>query len=265
MQRQQQNQETRSKEYDSVKAGIVSKLRELGLSSYGARAFLAILENQPVSATSICKNTNIPDSKIYYALKELEDKKLIMVQHGTPSTYRILGSKQPLSGLQSDIESEYRSKIESARNLEKSLEPLIARNSEVNSSDVELAYIVKSFKNIVGKMKEAALQARKEIVFMVADGKLAHDLEDTLEEIKNRHEVSVRIAIVQRLLESKQFKTRLRANRSLLCVCNVMIVDSEKLVSAELGDSEHEYGIVTQNQSMITLMRKSYDNPSCCC
>ena len=114
-------------------------------------------------------------------------------------------------------------------------------------------------------MKEVALQARKEIVFMAANAKLMHDLEETLEEIKNQRQVQVRIAISQKLLDSKQFKTRLKSNRSLLCECNVMIVDSEKLVSAELGDPEHEYGIVTRNQSMITLMRKSYDNPSCCC
>ena len=119
----QRQEETRSKEYNSIKAEIVSKLRQLGLSSYGARAFLAVLESQPVSATTICKNTSIPDSKIYYALKELEDKKLIMVQHGTPSTYRTFSSKQILSGLESGIESEYRSKIESARKLEKSLSP----------------------------------------------------------------------------------------------------------------------------------------------
>ena len=260
----QRQEETRSKEYDSIKAEIISKLRQLGLSSYGARAFLAVLESQPVSATTICKSTSIPDSKIYYALKELEDKKLIMVQHGTPSTYRISSSKQILSGLESDIESEYRSKIESARKLEKSLEPLVAQSSEANSSDVELAYIIKGFKNIVGKMKEVALQARKEIVFMAANAKLVNDLEEKLEEIKSQRQIPVRIAIAQKLLDSRQFKTQLRPNRSLLCECNVMIVDSEKLVSAELGDPEHEYGIVTQNQSMITLMRKSYDNPSCC-
>lgn len=252
-------------EHSSVKEATVSELRALGLSSYGARAFLAILENQPVSATGICKTTNIPDSKIYYALKELEDKKLIMVQHSTPSTYRIFSSKQVLSGLESDIESEYKRKIESARKLEKSLEPLVARNSVANSSDIDLAYIIKGFKNTVEKMKEVALQARKEIVFMASDERLIHSLEDTLVDAKSQREVPVKIAIAEKLLESKQFKTRLRSNRSLLCECNVMIVDSERLVSSELGDSEHQYSIVTQNQSMIALMRKSYDSPSCCC
>ncbi len=260
-----QREASTSLEYDSVKTETVSKLRELGLTSYGARAFLAIVESQPISATGICEKTRIPDSKIYYALKELEEKRLIMIQHGTPSTYRLNGSKQVLSSLESELESEYKRKIESMRKLEKSLEPLIVRSSGGNSPDVELAYIVKGFKNVMEKMKEIALQARKEIVFMASDERLVLGLQDVFEQVKYEHEVSVKIALADKLLESKEFKTKLRSNRSLCCDCNIVITDSEKLVSAELEDPEHQYAIVTQNQGMIILARKSYDNPSCCC
>jgi sugar-specific transcriptional regulator TrmB len=259
-----QSEASTSLEYDSVKTETVSKLRELGLTSYGARAFLAIVESQPISATGICEKTRIPDSKIYYALKELEEKRLIMIQHGTPSTYRLNGSKQILSSLEGEIESEYKRKIESMRKLEKSLEPLIVRSSGGNS-DVELAYIVKGFKNVMEKMKEIVLQARKEIVFMASDERLVLGLQEVIEQAKYRHEVSVKIALADKLLESKEFKTKLRSNRSLCCDCNIVITDSEKLVSAELGDPEHQCAIVTQNQGMIILARKSYDNPSCCC
>ena len=250
-------------EYDLVKSEAVSRLRELGLSSYAARAFLAIVEGQPISATGICEKTRIPDSKIYYALKEMEEKKLIMVQHGTPSMYRVNGSKHILSGLENDIESDYKRKIEAMRKVEKSLEPLMS--SVGNTSDVELAYIVKGFKNILEKMKEIALQARKEIVFMASDENLVLGMHDVLEQVRDERGVSVKIALADRLLESKEFKTKLRSNRSLCCDCNIIIADSEKLASAELGDLDHQYSIVTQNQGMITLSRKSYDNPSCCC
>ena len=252
-------------EYDSVKKDTVSKLHELGLSSYSARAFLAIVEGQPISATGICEKTSIPDSKVYYALKELEEKKLINVQHGTPSVYRISGSKHMLSGLESDIESDYKRKIESMRKVEKSLEPFLIHGNGGNTSDVELAYIVKGFKNILEKMKEIALQARKEIIFMASDQSLVLGMQDVFEELKNQKEVSVKIALANKLTESKGFKTKLKSSRSLCCDCNVIIADSEKLASAELGDPEHQYSIVTQNQGMITLSRKSYDNPSCCC
>lgn len=252
-------------EYDLVKSEAVSRLRELGLSSYAARAFLAIVEGQPISATGICEKTNIPDSKIYYSLKELEEKKLIMIQHGTPSVYHVNGSKHILSGLESDIESDYKRKIESMRKVEKSLEPLMVRSIRGNASDVELAYIVKGFKNILEKMKQIALEARKEIVFMASDESLVLGMQDVLSQVKDQRDVSIKIALSDNLLESKDFKTKLRSNRSLCCNCNIIIADSEKLASAELGDPDHQYSIVTQNQGMITLSRKSYDNPSCCC
>lgn len=255
--------QTNAREYASVKTSTVSKLKELGLSSYAAKAFLGILENQPLSPTNICKSTGIPDSKIYYALKELEDKKLVMVQRGNPSIYKVSRSKQILLGLETEIESDYRAKIESAHKLEKSLEPLVEKNRS-RTSDVELAYIVMGFKNILEKMKEAILEARKELVFMSGHRALISGLEEALLEAKNRG-VLVRIAISKEMIDSAQFNMKLKQNKSLLCNCNVMIVDSEMLVTAELEDEEHQYGMVARNQSMITLMRKSYDSPGCCC
>ena len=52
-----------------LKDSIATKLRELGLSSFAARALVSLLDNSPQSAGSICNATGIPDSKIYYALE----------------------------------------------------------------------------------------------------------------------------------------------------------------------------------------------------
>jgi hypothetical protein len=48
------------------------------------------------------------------------------------------------------------------------------------------------------------------------------------------------------------------------CECDMMIADSEKLVTASHVDTEDAYAIVTSDKSMIRMSREYYDNPNCC-
>ena len=246
-------------EHERVKETILTKMKELGISGYAARTFPCILENQPVSATTLCKLTGIPDSKIYYALKELEEKNLIIVQHGTPSLYRALDVKQVTSNLEAQLAREYQSKVEKLRNLAKLLEPLSVRGS---GEAVELAYIIKGFRNIVEKMKDIVIEARREIVLMVTDEALLLGLSGALKEARVRG-VDVRLAVTENLYESPALKT-MKSYRTLLCECNILIADSDRLVTASGSESRESYAIITQDNTMITMSKSYYDNPSCC-
>jgi sugar-specific transcriptional regulator TrmB len=53
---------------------IVSRLKELDLPTHEALVYLTLLSNPNVSASVLCQETGIPDSKIYYALEGLAKK-----------------------------------------------------------------------------------------------------------------------------------------------------------------------------------------------
>lgn len=247
------------KEYSIVKEDLLSRLRGFGLSGYAAKAFLTILENQPVSASNLCKLTGIPDSKIYYALKELEEKGLIVVQRGTPSLYKTLSVDKILTSLESHVEDEYRTRLNAVRSLERVLEPLAGRRA---SEEFELAYIIKGFRNILEKMKDVIGEARREILLMTTSGRLLQGLKDMLKEA-TRRDVDMKFAISRELLRSDVAK-EIRPTRIISCECNILIVDSTKLVTSDNIDSEDCYALVTQDQGMITMSREYYENPNCC-
>ncbi len=56
---------------------IVSKLTELGLSGYEAKAFVALTKDHPATAYEIAKASGIPSSKIYEVLGKLLEKRII--------------------------------------------------------------------------------------------------------------------------------------------------------------------------------------------
>jgi len=66
---------------------IVSRLKELELSTHEALAYLTLLTHSNTTASILCKETGIPDSKIYYALDGLSKKGLLTVQKGNPHIY----------------------------------------------------------------------------------------------------------------------------------------------------------------------------------
>ena len=63
----------------------VNKLKQVGFSEYEAKAYIALLEENPLTAYEIAKNSGIPTSKVYEVLKRLEKKQTVQSIHGERS------------------------------------------------------------------------------------------------------------------------------------------------------------------------------------
>ncbi|MBI5409964.1 MAG: TrmB family transcriptional regulator [Nitrospirae bacterium] len=63
----------------------VPKLKQLGFSEYEAKAYAMLVNESPLTAYEIAKNTGIPSSKIYEVIKKLEYKHMVQSIHGERS------------------------------------------------------------------------------------------------------------------------------------------------------------------------------------
>ena len=63
----------------------ISKLTQLGLSEYEAKAYVALLAENPLTAYEIAKNSGIPTSKIYEVIRKLENRRTIHAIHSERS------------------------------------------------------------------------------------------------------------------------------------------------------------------------------------
>ncbi len=239
---------------------LSSTLRGLGLSSYASRTLVALLANAPQSAGGICNVTGIPDSKIYYALEELDRAKLVESQHGTPTLYRPVPFEQLESNLLRAQQEEHRRRLRLVEIFRKQAEPLTEARAE--PAQVELAYILKGRRNIVERMLTMIEQCRKEIVVLISNEELWRGVSEGQLKAK-KHRIRVGIGATRNLTEAENMSS-FGDLREMDCDCNLLISDSEKLVTVSHFDTEGAYAIVTSDKSMIRFSREFFDNPNCC-
>ena len=94
---------------------IVSQLKELGLSTHEALAYTTLLTKPSMTASSLCTETKIPDSKIYYALDSLSKKGMVAIQQSTPSIYRAVAPNEAITNLKQQLKDELDQKIQHLR------------------------------------------------------------------------------------------------------------------------------------------------------
>jgi len=243
----------------TVRDRIVSRLKELGLSSYEALAYVTLLTFPRATANILCKETNIPDSKIYYALDRLSKKGMITVQQGNPSVYRAMPPKESIANLKQQLIDSLEEKIKEADIMVDELSPMY--DSVEKPEELELAYIIRGQKNIIKRMKELIRAARNEVTFFVPFPSVLREIRDSLIEAKEKRNVRLNIGVTQEVAETEDLQ-ELGEVRLLRCNLGMLISDTETLLT--LTNWTNEVAVMTQDRNLMKVCRDYYDNPACC-
>ncbi len=86
-------------------ADLIEKLKELGLNTYEAKVYIALLKKYPATGYEVSKLANIPQSRTYDTLKVLETKNIVAATNMKPVSYTPLKPKQLISGFQKRMNS----------------------------------------------------------------------------------------------------------------------------------------------------------------
>jgi len=81
---------------------IVSNLEKLGLSNYEARAYLAALNQPPITGYKLSKLSGVPRSRIYETIEKLISKGLLVFQSGEKNFVSPLGFKSFLNNIEKE-------------------------------------------------------------------------------------------------------------------------------------------------------------------
>jgi len=241
---------------------MLNGLRSLGLTTYEAQAYLALIQNPDISATQVCNETGVPDSKIYFALEELQKKGLVLISEGVPRHYKALPPKEALAKLKSIATQRYEAEVGKINQLRLALEPLYTRSER---GDVELAYIVKGFDNVLTRMIEVFKGAKREIIIFVPTLAIFERLEPQLRK-HGRAGVKVKLATppkLRRQIDVSQFEEV----RDLTPDCSdiwLAIADNKTVISSSEWKSDRCHAILTQDPILIAMSREYFESPRCC-
>lgn len=250
----------------AVRDRLVTRLKDLDLPTNEALTYITLIIHSAMTASAICKETGIPDSKIYHALDGLSRKGMITVQKGNPNLYQPGPPQEAVANLKNQLMESVNEKIGEADALVNVLIP-IYENAE-KPEEFEVAYIIRGQKNIINRMKALIEMARKEITFFTSLPSVLKELKDSLIEAKEKRRVKLNIAMTQEVYRKGGYSD-LGEVRLLCCSTEPSISSLGMLISdmktlLTLSDIGEETAILTQDKNLIRVTRDYFDSPTCC-
>jgi len=240
----------------------IGALRELGLTTYEAQAYLALIQNQDTSAAQLCAETGIPDSKIYFALDQLQKKGLVVASEGVPRKYRGLRPKDALARLKESMTKNFEGQLRKMDDLAVALDPLYRRSQ---TAEIELAYVLKGFENVLNRMTETLKTARREVVLFVPIEEIYDRLKPTLVALK-RGNVKVRLAVpgnIRRRIDRSSY-SEIRTMMPHCEECWLVVVDGKVVISSSEWQGQRCHAIMTEDPVFITMSLEYFQSPRCC-
>jgi sugar-specific transcriptional regulator TrmB len=242
----------------TAKDRIITRLKELELSTYEATVYATLLAHPTMTASELCRETGIPNTKIYYSLDELSEKGMISVRKGNPKIYRPTPPKEAITNLKQRLTEKLNEKLIEADVLVDMMLPIY--ESAEKSDELEVAYIIRGQGNITNRMKALIESARKEVTFFVANPALFRGLRASLVEANEKRRIRLNIAMSEEMLHSEEL-SGLGDLRVICCPVTLMISDVKTLIT--VSDWGEETGMLSQDQNLIRVARDYYDNSLC--
>ncbi len=130
---------------------IIESLQKLGLTRYEAKAYIGICNLIESQANDIAEASDIPRSKIYNTLKELNKKGFVTITKTRPIEYKAVSPKNIIN----------KKKKELIREIEESEEKMDEiYNSQISEVQAPI-WLIKTSENIINKEIEIIKRARK--------------------------------------------------------------------------------------------------------
>jgi len=130
----------------------IARLTKLGFSEYEAKAYIALLKEQPLTAYEIAKKSGIPTSKIYEVIKKLECRYTIQSVHGERSKMYIpLSPEEFIQGFRSAIEDNLQAVKEELKDIKTGM-------------DTSYTWHIKDYDGLIHKAKRMIDTARSSIL-----------------------------------------------------------------------------------------------------
>ncbi len=147
-------------------------LQELGLTDYEARAYIALIENGPLTAAELSEMKLIPYSKVYEVLGSLAEKGFIESQQGRPARYFPRSPATAIESLVKNIERDVRRKSEI---VVRELMSIYEMKGWREKPDI---WILRGEKSVSEKVRDAILRCEHEL--LIAAPQLTKELAEVL-------------------------------------------------------------------------------------
>ena len=158
----------------------ITLLEELGLKQYEAKAFVALTRLPEGTAKRVSEISEVPRTRVYDAVRTLESKGLVEIQHTSPQRFRAVTIDEAANTLR----SEYEDRTDSLRD---ALASLDRETRDTETDNTHEVWALSGTTAITNRSKELLDEADREVVLVSGDRSLVTEpLVDRLEAAHQR-------------------------------------------------------------------------------
>lgn len=243
----------------------VEILQQLGLKQYEAECFVGLSRMSTGTAKRLSEATDVPRTRVYDAIRVLEEKGLVETQHTSPKRFRAV----PLEEATETLRNQYEARID---RLEQSLASARTIDSTEEGS-IQEVWSMNGGAAIANRTEDLVDDADSEVVLVVGDeSALSEDLVETLNALGDDVDVilgavtePVREAIREAVPDAETFVSGLDWLRSdvdtesSVAISRLLLVDrSEILVSTVVPESGEEHAVFGEGfgNGLVVISRR---------
>lgn len=179
-----------------VEKEFLNKIRDLGINSYEAKLWTALLSRGIATAGELSDIANVPRSRSYDVLESLERKGFIIMKLGKPIKYIAVPPHEVIDRVKQKIHEEAQSRDSMLNSLKDSdilsqLHGLFETGSD-HVEPTDITGVVRGHKNIISHVSSVFKGAKKRIDILSSDSAFVLDLKRGISRaIKNKIQVRV--------------------------------------------------------------------------
>lgn len=159
-------------------------LQQLGLKEYEARSFVGLCRLQTGTAKKLSELTEVPRTRVYDAIRVLEAKGLVEVQHSSPQEFRAVSLDEATETLR----DQYEERVDRLHDALATVDIV----DETDESSIQEVWSMNGRDAIENRTENLIETATDEVVLIIADPSLlTADLVETLNEVGNGVELLV--------------------------------------------------------------------------
>ncbi|WP_224332588.1 TrmB family transcriptional regulator [Haloprofundus halobius] len=213
---------------DDTQQQAVGLLQQLGLKEYEAKCFVALSRLPKGTAKEISDIADTPRTRVYDAIRILEAKGLVEIQHTSPQLFRAVS----LGEATETLRQQYESRVDELSTLLENLDPV---ESDDDDSSAHEVWGLSGTGTIAARTNNLIENATKEVVLIVgSEGMLTDALIESLNDATDRG-VQVVVGTV-----SEDIRERLQQR---VADINVFVSELKWLHESEATDSDNVVSI----------------------
>ena len=158
----------------------IELLQELGLKEYEAKLFVALSRLPNGTAKEVSEISDVPRTRVYDAIRVLETKGLVEIQHSNPQKFRAV----PVDEAVETLKEEYDTRTESLR---RTLREMEAASIETESKITHEVWSLSGHRAITTRTQQLIGESQEELVLVIGDeSAFDEELVDSLQSAQRR-------------------------------------------------------------------------------